>query len=487
MSTLIEALAAELAPVMEQQKGRQFATAFKHDLTGTPAANQYSHGPGGSLTWPGVDQSVFSAMMGADSILSQLPTMPSLYTNPTYMTITGVQDIVGDERDGVCDDAPVAGLMKGCLTTSVFGKYARATPIIDIQRLGQRLDRADPLDLRLANSPIGTGGPFNGLNAIDPAPGDLLTNEISRKMWERNVAFYRLLAAQLWTGNPANNATVSPLGGYKELTGFDLLINTGYVDAESGTACPRMDSYVVSFGNAAVHTDVNNTVKALTNVYHQLKERARRAGIMPVRWVIAMTSGMFYELTALWPCSYLSFRCNDSIGSNMQGNIDAQDAVRFRDEMRAGRYLLIDGERLDVLTDDGITETDGNEGATPRGCFRSSIYFLPMSVAGGQAVTFMEYFQFNNPSVIDAIGNMVLAKIDGAFITYPRQKNLCFQLESEIQPRLVLRTPWLAARITNVAYCPVDHEPQPYPSDPYFKDGGVTSRTGPSYHSLWAA
>lgn len=482
----MEALAKELAPIIDQQKGRQFATSFKHDISGTPSTVQYSHGPGGNLTWPGVDPTVFSAMMGADSILSQLPTSPSLYTNPTYMTITGVQDETGAEMDGTCDNAPVAGLLKGCMTTSVFGRYERATPLIDIGRLGQRIDRADPLDLRLANSPIGQGGPFNGLNSISPAPGDLFTNEVSRKFWERNVAFQRLLAAQLWTGNPANNAAG---GGYKEMTGLALLVNTGYVDAETAVACPRADSYVVSFGSAAVHTSPTNTVSALTNIYHQLKERARRAGVLPVRWVMAMTSGMFYELTAVWPCSYLSFRCSTSIATNMQGNIDAQDAVRFRDEMRSGKYLLIDGERVDVVTDDGIPEEDGNDSsAFPRGCFRSSIYFLPMSIAGGQSTLFMEYFQYSNPSIQDALGQgSVIGNIEGAFITWPRQTNLCVQWQSRIEPRLVLRTPWLAARLTNVVYCPVDHEPQPYPDDPYFKDGGVTTRSGPSYHSLWAA
>lgn len=484
--SVLELLARELAPVMEQQKGRQFATVFKHDApSGTPSGVQYSHGPGGNLTWPGVDPQVWSAMMGADSLLSQLPTMPSLYTNPTYVTLTGVTDESGNEMDGVCDDAPIAGLVKACMTTSVFGKYDRATPLLDITRLGQRTDRADPVDLRLMNSPIGRGGPFAGLNAIDPAPADLLTNEIERKFWERNITFQRLLSRQLWIGNPADN---SAGGGYKEMTGLSILVNTGYVDAETNQLCPSMDSFVRSFGSAAVHDNSDNTVAALTNMYHQLKERARRSGVGPVRWVLAMSSGLFYELTAIWPCSYLSFRCASVLDGNgaMRGNIDAQDAVRFRDEMRAGRYLIMDGERVEVITDDGIPETDGNEGATPRGCFTSDIYFLPMSV-GGTATLFLEYFQYSNPSINDALQGMVLGRIDGAFLTWPRQRNMCVSWQSEIQPRLVLRTPWLAARLSNVKYCPIDHEPQPYPDDPYHTNGGVTTRSGPSYHTLWGA
>jgi hypothetical protein len=467
---------------MEQQKGRQFAAAFKHDTAASPITTGYTHGPGGLLTFPGVDPVVFSTVMGADSIIGQIPTSPTLYMNPVYATITGVLDTTGSNKDGVCDNAPVAGLMKACYTTSIFGRYEMATPELEINRLGQRNDRADPMDLRLVNSPIAAGGPF--MTAGDVAtPGDLFTNEVARKFWERNVAIHRLLAKQLWVGNPANN---SAGGGYKEMTGLQLLVNTGYVDVETGTACPAVDSIVRSFGHVRVNTDANRTVAFFTNVYHQLKERARRAGVAPVRWAMAMRGSLFYELTAIWPCSYLSFRCNESIGANMQGNIDAQDAVRFRDEMRAGSYLLIDGERVEVLTDDGIPEgSNTTDASVPSGCFASDVYFLPMSIVGGQSVLFMEYFQYSNPAIQDALGQMVLGRIEGPWITWPRQTNLCVQWQSKIEPRLVLRTPWLAARIQDVNYCPIEHERQPFPTDPYFVDGGKTTRSGPSYYSLW--
>jgi len=175
------------------------------------------------------------------------------------------------------------------------------------------------------------------------------------------------------------------------------------------------------------------------------------------------------------------------VQGNEQVNVDAQDQVRFRDEMRAGRYLLIDGERVEVVTDDGIPELNGNEsGAFPRGCFSTDIYFIPMSVLGGQAVTFLEYFQYTNPAVTEALG-LVLGRIDGAFLTWPRQTNQCFVFQSKIEPRLVLRTPWLAGRLQNVVYCPVQHTRDAFPDEPYFADGGKTSRPGPSYYNLWTS
>lgn len=479
---ILETLATALGPYLNAQKARQYGVGRKHDITGTPVTNQYMHGPEGMLTFPGVDPAVFQAIMGDDSIIGNLPATPSVYTNPTYWTMTGIRDITGDQKSDVCDDAPVAGLMKGCLVTSVFGRYELATPLLELNRLGQRNDRADPLDLRLIGTPIGSSGAFRG-NAGTAAPADVLTNEISAKFFELDMAFHRLLVDQIWNGNPTNNAAA---GGYKEMTGIALLVNTGYHDAETGIACAAMDSYVSDFGNRRVDTNGEQLVAYVTNLYRQVKERARRSGVTPVRWAFAMRPDLFYEITAIWPCSYLTYRCTAAGGSTNNAVIDAQDAVRIRDEMRAGAYLLIDGERVEVLLDDAITELDGNSsgGNFPRGCFASDIYLLPFSVAG-RSTLYLEYADYQNPSLRDAIGEQILARVEGAFITWPRQTNLCLQWQSKIEPRLVLRTPWLAARLQNVVYCPIEHTREPFPNDPYFVNGGRSSRNGPSFYQLW--
>ncbi len=79
-------------------------------------------------------------------------------------------------------------------------------------------------------------------------------------------------------------------------------------------------------------------------------------------------------------------------------------------------YRLIDGERIDVILDDGINEdTPTTNANVTEGCFASDIYLIPMSVVGGRAVTFLEYFDYTNPSISTALGNLVLAKVEGAF------------------------------------------------------------------------
>jgi len=477
MSKDIQILADLLAPYIGK-------VGFKHDASGTPITVGYSHGPGGNLTYPGVDMDVFQTVVGNIGILGQLPTKSSLYTNPTYEVITGVLADSGSEKSGVCDNAPTAGLMKACMQTSVFGRYERATPELELNRLGQRNDRADPMDLRLIGSPIHQTGIFASGPGNPAVPGDILQNEITRKFWELGISFHRILSRQLWIGTPANNAAG---GGYKEMTGFDVLINTGHVDAENRTSCPSLDSDVKNFSYQRVDTAADALVDALSYLYRYVRNLAVRTGVTPVRWVFAMRPELFWEVTAIWPCSYMTYRCQ--VSGNEQVQVNAADQVEMRDAMRAGSYLLINGEKIEVVQDDGIAEdTNTNNANVTSGCFASDIYLIPMSVVGGQSVTFLEYFNYGggNASLTDALtGNLILGKVEGAFLTWPRQTNQCVVWQSKIEPRLVLRTPWLAGRLQNVQYCPLQHTREPFPTDPYFVDGGRTSRPGPSYYSLW--
>src|SRR3972149_1313758 len=155
----VEALADLLAPIMAQKQAKQFGLQFKHDVTGTPKS-QYTHGPGGVLSWPGVDPVLFNAALGTESILSMLPTKGSPSPNPTSATLTGVTADAGSEKEDVCDDAPRGGLMKACMIPSQFGRYERATDQIELNRLGQRVDRADPRGPAPIGAPVGRAGPF---------------------------------------------------------------------------------------------------------------------------------------------------------------------------------------------------------------------------------------------------------------------------------------------------------------------------------------
>jgi len=226
-------------------------------------------------------------------------------------------------------------------------------------------------------------------------------------------------------------------------------------------------------------------VTALTSMFHYLKSLSSRTGVDPVRWVFVMRESAFDSIVRCWPCSYLTSMCQVTNAAGQRVNVDAGDQIAMRDAMMQGRYLLIDGAQIEVIIDDGIPENNSAHPNVGEGCFSSDVYIIPMSVLGGTAVTYMEYFQYQTPDVGDAFAAGVLGEVDGPWLTWPRQQNQCFILNAKIEPRLLLRTPWLAGRLQNVQYCPLQHERDSFPGDSYHVDGGKTSIPGPSYWGLW--
>lgn len=310
------------------------AMGQKHDAPGSPSGVIFSHGPQGNLAYPGVDPEVINAKVGALSLLSQLPTRPAVDTNPHYALLTGTTADTGSEMTDPCDNAPTAGLVKFCMHSSVFGRYTRATPELDVTRLGQVVDRADPMDLNLSGDPtFGPAGPFNTGRMSTMTPRDILRSETARKMWELALSMHALLSRQVWTGNPSNN---SAGGGYQEWTGIQSLVTTGYLDAQTGQLCPAADSQVEDFQNHRVDATGTQIVAALHNMFYQRKDVADRAGLSPVRWVWAMRPQLFYELTQIWPCAYNTYRCL-TLNTQTSLNIDAQRMTDMRDDMRRGK------------------------------------------------------------------------------------------------------------------------------------------------------
>jgi len=63
--------------------------------------------------------------------------------------------------------------------------------------------------------------------------------------------------------------------------------------------------------------------------------------------------------------------------------------------------------------------------------------------------------------------------------------NFCVQVMAKMEPRLLLLTPHIAGRLTDVRYSPLIHERDSFPDDPYYVNGGGTNRTNfsPSLYS----
>lgn len=469
--------------------GNGQAASFKA-VSSTPTTI-YGHGPGGLFASMGLSRPLFSAMLLPRlGLQSRLAVRPTVETNPLFGIITGMTATTGTEPTGVCDDPPVAGTTKLCTHSFVFGRQSRMSRVFDLDRAGKVINRGEFTDFMIYGNPMaGSGDNPNQPTIPGMTPGSLAQNEIAKALWELGVSWSRDFAAEIYTGNPTNNTAG---GGRKYAYGLDVLINTGYRDAETGVACPAADSVVYSFGSQDIKTNPAGIVRLISYTYRNLKFIARKTNLEPVKWVIAMPFGMFYELTEAWPISYATYRESGIVGTGSTQFVDSSYIEKLRDEMRGdmynytGQFLLIDGQRVEVVIDDAIAETQSGASWT------ADMYFVPLTVLGGQPVTYQEYFDYDTPNGaiemarLFAPGDSYYTSDGGRFLWHKKPPtNFCVQLLAKTETRLLLLTPFLAARITDVKYTPVEHERSWDPTSDYFYDGGKTATDSfaPSYYS----
>ena len=463
---------------------------YKHTTpSGTPSTPYY-HGPGGLFGVAGLERDLIHTCVSGRGVAWVLPKFSSVTTDPLFPYITGFQDESGSEPDGVCDDAPVAGAGKSCIQTAPFGRYTRMTREMEVNRVGQKINRGEFTDIRTINDPI---APELGLSIFPSIGGSTqlgLGAEMLARFLEVGVAFVNKVGPQTYVGNPTNN---SGPGGYKEFMGLDLLIGTTKVDAITGTACPSLASDVKDFNYKKVDDLTgDDIVRTLTTMYRYVKYIATKSGLNPVTWSFAMRQSLFWEITDVWACAYWSYRCATiaNTGTTNNVNIDGRSQTEFRDAMRNGEYLMIDGVQIPVIVDDFINEDSSNDtNLIDVGCFASDIYLIPMSILGGRPATYFEYFDYSQgpmQSIRDGRATDDFWTDGGQYLWHKKTPlNWCLQYIAKIEPRMILKTPHIAARLTNVTYCPLQHERDVLPSDNYFVDGGVTSRSAPSLYSDW--
>ncbi|MDM7940143.1 MAG: hypothetical protein QUS07_07365 [Methanothrix sp.] len=448
--------------------------------SGTPV-NPYYTGPGGIFGTPGVERDLFSTRIHPIGIASSLPILMTDQMNPMFGYITGFVEGSGSEPEAVCDAAPVAGPMKTCYQTAQFGRFTRQTRELELNRLGQRTDRSELSDFVIVNDPLAPelgAALFPNLPAASQA---IAGREVLARQMELGIDFQNWFMTRLYTGNPANN-TAS--GGYKEFPGLDILIGTNKFDALTGTSCPSLQSIIRNANSREVSTNGSYYVREIADICRRLVSLASRMNMGTVQWEIVMRESLFHELTAIWPCEYLTDRCS-SAAADFQLVVTGTENVAMRDAMRNGHYLLVDGVQWPVKIDDAIAEDSGYAG----GCFESDIYWLPMTVRNGSIpVLYWEFFDYTKgvvPGINDSRTGYLYWTDGGKYLWTTETKLWCLTQTVKTEPRLILKTPHLAARLQNVRYCPASHEREPFPDQPYFVDGGVQGRTAPSLYSDW--
>ena len=271
----------------------------KEDHTKAPANfSTYTplHGSGGIFAVPGLERDIITAHMRPSGITSILPRIPTVYQDPRFGSITGYTATSGSQPTYACEDAPT-GYMKGCNLTARFGRIRFDTQTIDMDDVMLKLHRGDFTDLMLRGKLLGmTGLTPSGMNE-----GQVLNIVTMSEMVIAAVNMERELNHQIWQGV----TTVA-----NEFPGLDVQIATGQMDADTGTLCPALDSDVKGFAYDDVCGSGRDIVEYLSTLMWYLNDVADSSGVTPVQWVIAMTKGLWHELSSCWPCRYNTYRCS---------------------------------------------------------------------------------------------------------------------------------------------------------------------------------
>lgn len=447
----------------------------------TAVPNTPVHGPGGLLAFTGVHPELVSVMQAPEGLYQALLQTPggvqlSEYENEKYAILTGQTAGSGSLPTNRCEDAPVAGNLKVCHQNFAFGYISQDSKTLDLTRANRVTDRAEAFDYRLANSPL---APAGALESVSPAAA--LRTDQAKIAFEMGVEFERRMSPLVWTANPANDTAGD---GYQEPLGLQLLIQTGWRDAKSGTACPAADPLVTAFG-ANLAADPAASVRQVVNMYRALERRASKAQLTGVVWAFVGPSAMLDKLAEIWPCAYNTAGC--TLPSGASSNVDAVTMRAWSDEMRSMRYLPIDGKKIPFLVDDTMPETYGDADT-----YSADLFILPMVVPALTSTqgrsTFLQFGDMRRSlaSEVSQIQDMVLpGQIQvaggGRFLVYKKAAKItCVQYGMAAYWRLIIRTPFLAGRLTGISYDFQYHDrtwnPAGNPTGYNFVNGGSTAQ-----------
>jgi len=452
---------------------------------------------------PALLSNIIHALPGMSTAMTTLldPVVgdPDLYGGndvPFITTITGVtpgDDDWDDQPDAVCDDAPIAGVLKACTMTASYGRLSKATREINRTRIGRVNNRGETTDFALANPAI-ADDPFLPSN-IPMTPGNWINREITTRFFEAGMGFQRMLSPLVYTGDPSNN---SANGGRQQFEGFDLIYNTGKVDALSQVACPGMDALVLDNDSTNVEeADANGVFiyEHIESVMRYLRANARKMALDPVEWVISMREDLFFELSDAWPLqqyikTIAQINVLNGAGAGTDGanlNFNGAEVNAMRESLRNGRFLPIDGQVVPVVLDDGIAETTNAGNASE---YLSDIYFHPVTVLGGVPVLYWHFFNYDNAQgrEFDALmgGGTSFTTDGGRFYWASKFLNGCMSMQWVVEPRIMQHTPYLGARISDVAYQPGIHTRSPFPGDANYYNGGRSSGTTLTGYPDWS-
>lgn len=424
---------------------------------------------GGIFTQPGVRPEMYSALRQPVGITALVQPVPSTYAQERIAILTGQLANAGTNPSDICGAPVTPGDLKTCAQWYNWGQIHLGSQKINAESAGELANRAVQPRVILNRA----------IN--DPLVPDLLQNPTinfmsldAQAMYQVGTQLRRSLAPVMFTGNPATAPASATPGWIKELMGLDRLIVTGHTDMDSGNACPAADSTLYDWGSNPIDTSVGgqNITQQITSMVYGQWVSARQLGMEDATWALIMHPDQFYALTAVYACQYATYRC---LSSNAGQPIvqQAPDINQLRLSMINGSYLLIEGRAVPVIQDDAIAITAA--GGNYR---KADIYFMPLTWNGRPQLRF-EFFPMDNEFQQQLAGRFPgqsYVTNNGMYRMWWDRTMSCMQMVLDAKVRMWLETPFLCARLQNVAYISTIGYHSPFPGVTGYVDGGSVSQ-----------
>lgn len=453
----------------------------KNDPASTTLTAPTLHGPFhgneaqfGLFSDAGVRPQRWSTVPTPHSMASILGVSRSIYWQEKLEVMTGITKDAGTNATGWCGNPPTVGQDKVCQQNYKFGKYYVKTDLTAIPELGQFKDRAD-LPAEIYNAVGDQRNPFvpDLFYRWDGGPSSL-----RYALWRIGKSLEKSMEKVLITGDITQASALTEHGWFVEFNGLDSQIKTGYTDADTGIACPAMDSVVVSFNADIRGTDANgeNIVQVLTDNYWGISDRADEFQMPGAVIGLVGRKELFRALVDVWACQYNTYRCSTTVNPNTTINEDAAAVNRFRREMLNGQYILIEGRKVPYVFSEGIPRDP-----VAHQQFKSDLYIVPFSWEG-LPLTRAEYFPMDNADAKEFAsfvgGDDITTLNNGMFLAGYRHTGLCKEYHFAAKMRMILETPFLAGRLDDIRFAfraPIRNAD---PSDTWnYADGGVSYRS----------
>lgn len=477
MATMTQLINQSVANAFAEQQ-KQAVVAQKATVGNTGTFNLV-HGTGSMFgaVGVGIEPDVISCRMEWRGLGDVLPKIASPYLEVFLPFITGFEDTSTTEQSTECGDC-ISGETEACIQHMPTARICRETQDLTITRIVDRLNRGD-INLELMNANLGSTSAWH--------PGTAMTQSNLMQiatawalMFELPPLFAHKLGPMVYTGNPVNNVGQT----YREFRGLQQLVNTGFLDAWAGVTCPALDSDLKNFAHQDLATTQNPSLyQTLEMAHYYVRHNAERQGLDPVSPVIVMRSPCWQVLSELIPLqrtvgSMMTF----AAAAGQTINFNGTEVVNERDRFRSTKVIPLNGDMVPVIIDDGIPElNNANNANYAAGEYGSDIYILPLTYMGNRPALQIQYKDYRAIAAeIAGTGGMIdgyyRSTPDGRFAWAIVTNGACFKIQAFTEPRIILRTPQLAARIQNVKYVPLQHTREPDQDSPYFYKGGVSTR-----------